>query len=173
MEERKIDVFEAIRTRRSIRKYEDKPVEKEKLLKIIEAARLAPSTLNRQPWSFIVVTDPEVKKKLRSSCNQDWSAPTIIVECAYPEKAWVRDDGEEYWKLDVAVAVQNMVLAAWEEGLGICWIGAFREEEVKKILGIPKDVRVLVMTALGYPAEKKGPVTNRKPLEEIVHYDHW
>jgi nitroreductase len=150
-----VDVFEAIRTRRSIRKYKDKPVEKEKLLKIIEAARLAPSTLNRQPWSFVVVTDSKVKEKLRSACNQNWFAPAIIVECAFPEKAWVRDDGEEYWKLDVAVAVQNLVLAAWEEGLGI------------------EEARVLVMTALGYPAEKKGPVSNRKPLKEIVHYDHW
>jgi nitroreductase len=168
-----VDVFEAIRTRRSIRKYKDKPVEKEKLLKIIEAARLAPSTLNRQPWSFVVVTDSKVKEKLRSACNQNWFAPAIIVECAFPEKAWVRDDGEEYWKLDIAVAVQNLVLAAWEEGLGICWIGAFREKEVKKILRIPEEARVLVMTALGYPAEKKGPVSNRKPLKEIIHYDHW
>jgi len=89
---RTVDVFEAIRTRRSIRKYKEKPVEKDKLLKIIEAARLAPSTLNRQPWSFVIVTDSVVKEKLRSTCNQDWFAPVIIVECAFPEKAFKAQD---------------------------------------------------------------------------------
>jgi len=170
-----MDVFEAIRTRRSIRRYEKKPVEKEKLLKILEAARLAPSAVNFQPWSFIVVTDPKVKENLKAAYNQDWfiSAPVIIVACAFPERAWVRRDGEEYWKVDVAIAMQTLILAAWNEGLGTCWIGAFREEETKKALGIPPNVRVIAMTPLGYPAEQKGPVSNRKPLEEITHYDRW
>jgi len=170
-----MDVFEAIRTRRSIRMYENKPVEKEKLLEVLEAARLAPSAANRQPWSFIVVTDQKVKENLRSAYSRDWfiSAPAIIVACAFPEKAWVRLDGEEYWKVDITIAMQSLVLGAWNEGLGTCWIGAFNEEEAKKALGIPANVRVVAMTPLGYPAEQKGPVTNRKPLEEIVHYEHW
>ena len=94
----KMDVFEAIKTRRSIRKYQNKPVEQEKLSKVLEAARLSPSAANRQPWRFIVVTDPEVKEKLRAAYNRDWfiSAPVIIVGCAFPDKAWVRWDGEEY-----------------------------------------------------------------------------
>ncbi|MEM2088210.1 MAG: nitroreductase family protein [Thermoproteota archaeon] len=170
-----MDVFEAIRTRRSIRSYLDKPVEKEKLLRILEAARLAPSAVNRQPWEFIVVTDPKIKEKLKSAYPRDWfySAPVIIVACVSPSKAWVRKDGEEYWKVDVAIAMQNLILAAWAEGLGTCWIGAFDEYEVKKNLGIPQDMRVVVMTPLGYPAEEKEPVTDRKPLSEIVHYEHW
>ena len=170
-----MQVFEAIRTRRSIRQYSSKPVEKDKLLKVLEAVRLSPSATNRQPWSFIVVTKPELKEKLREAYNRDWfvSAPVIIVACAHPDKAWVRSDGEEYWKVDVAIAMQDLILAAWEQGLGTCWIGAFREEEVKKALQIPDDVRVVAMTPLGYPAEEKGPVSNRKPLEEIIHYDGW
>jgi len=170
-----MDVFEAIRTRRSIRRYQERPVEEEKLSRVLEAARLSPSATNSQPWKFIVVTDPKVKESLRAAYNRDWfiSAPVIIVGCALPDKAWVRWDGEEYWKVDVAIAMQSLVLAAWEQRLGTCWIGAFREEEVKKALGIPEDVRVVAMTPLGYPAEEKGPVTDRKPLKEIVSYNHW
>jgi len=170
-----MDVFEAIRTRRSIRRYQKKTVEQEKLSRVLEAARLSPSATNSQPWKFIVVTDPEVKEKLRAAYNRDWfiSAPVIIVGCALPSKAWVRHDGEEYWKVDVAIAMQSLILAARAEKLGTCWIGAFREEEVKKALGIPEDARVVAMTPLGYPAEEKGPVTNRKPLDEIVSYNHW
>ena len=172
---RKMDVFEAIRTRRSIRKYRDRPVEQEKLSKVLEAARLSPSAANRQPWRFIVVTNSEVKEKLREAYNRDWfvSAPVIIVGCVLPNKSWVRRDGEEYWKVDLAIAMQSLVLEAWEQGLGTCWIGAFREEEVKKALRIPEEARVVALTPLGYPAEEKGPVTDRKPLEEIVSYNHW
>jgi len=170
-----LDVFEAIRTRRSIRKYQEKPVEPEKLSKVLEAARLSPSAANRQPWKFIVVTDPKVKESLRAAYNRDWfiSAPVIIVGCGVPSEGWVRRDGEEYWKIDVAIAMQSLVLAAWEQGLGTCWIGAFREEEVKKALGIPDEVRVVALTPLGYPAEEKGPVMNRKPSEDIISYNHW
>ncbi|RJS90915.1 nitroreductase [Candidatus Bathyarchaeota archaeon] len=170
-----MDVFEAIKTRRSIREYQEKPVEQEKLSKVLEAARLSPSAANKQPWKFIVVTDPKVKESLRSAYNKDWliSAPVIIVGCALPKEAWVRSDGEEYWKVDLAIAMQSLILEAWEQGLGTCWIGAFREDGVKKALGIPDDVRVVALTPLGYPAEEKGPVVRRKPLEEIVSYDHW
>ncbi|MDW8033454.1 MAG: nitroreductase family protein [Nitrososphaerota archaeon] len=170
-----MNVFEVIEKRRSIRKYLEKNVEKDKILRILEAARLAPSAANRQPWDFIVVTDPEVKKKLGAAYPRDWfvNAPIIIIACATPAKAWTRRDGEEYWKVDVAIAMENLVLAAWEEGLGTCWIGAFDEQEVKKVLGIPQEVRVVAMTPLGYPAEDKGPVVDRKPLYEIVHYEHW
>ena len=170
-----MEVFEAIRTRRSIRSYARKPVEKKRIMKLLEAVRLSPSAANRQPWSFIVVTDSEVKERLRLSYDRDWfvSAPVVVVACASLDEAWVRRDEEEYWKVDVTIAVQDLILAAWEEGLGTCWIGAFNEEEAKRVLGIPDEVRVVAMTPLGYPAEEKGPVTDRKPLEEIVHYDGW
>jgi len=170
-----VDVLEAIKKRRSIRRYKKKPVEKEKLNKVLEAARLAPSASNMQPWHFIVVTDPKTKESLRASYKREWfiQAPVIIVACAAPEKAWLRMDREEYWKVDTAIAMQNLVLASTELTLGTCWIADFNEEEAKKALGIPKHIRVVAMTPLGYPAEEKGPVSDRKPLDNIVHYNKW
>lgn len=153
----------------------NKPVEKVKLLKILEAARLSPSACNFQPWRFIVVTHPLIRERLRSAYNREWfaSAPVIIAACAVLDEAWNRRDGEEYWKVDVTIAMQNLVLAAWEENLGTCWIGAFDEEEVKKTLEIPEKIRVVAMTPVGYPAEQKEKVTDRKSLDEIVFYEHW
>jgi nitroreductase len=167
-----LDVFEAIQTRRSIRSYKKSPVENAKLVKILEAARLAPSACNFQPWKFIVITNPEVKENLRSAYDEEWftSAPVIIVACAVLDEAWNRKDGEEYWKVDVTIALQNLILAAWEENLGTCWIGAFDEKQVKKILDISDQMRVVAMTPLGYPAEQKEKVTDRKSLDEIMSY---
>jgi len=170
----KMDVFEAIRTRRSIRRYENRTVEKDRLTRVLEAARLAPSASNRQPWSFIVVTEPEMREKLRAAYNRDWfvTAPVIIVACVAPGMAWSKE-GEEYSKVDVSIAMEHLILTAWELGLGTCWIAAFKEQEVKNVLGIPDSVRVIAMTPLGYPAEQKDPVTDRKPLDTIVRYEHW
>ena len=101
------------------------------------------------------------------------NAPVIIVACVSPDEAWVRWDGEAFWQVDTAIAVQDMILVARELGLGTCWIGAFDEKKVKEALGIPTDIRVVALFPLGYPAEAKGVATERKPLEEIVHYEHW
>jgi nitroreductase len=168
-----LDVFEAIKRRRSIRKFEQKVVEKEKLMKVLEAARLAPSAMNRQPYAFVVTSENETIKKISSACNQEWDAPTIIVVCAFPKEAWVRDDGEAYWKVDAAFAMTTLSLQACAENLGTCWIAAFKEEEIKEILGIINEARVVAMTPLGYPAEKRGPITNRKSIDELVHYEKW
>jgi nitroreductase len=170
-----LDVLEAIKNRRSIRKYLDKPVEEEKLQKILEAARLSPSAVNCQPWNFILVKDKTARLSLLQAYKRDWfaAAPIIIIACATPEEAWQRTNGEEYWKIDTAIALQSLVLAATAEGLGTCWIGAFDEQKAKKALGIPENVRVVAMMTVGYPAEQKEQVTERKPLEEIIHYDHW
>jgi len=168
-------VFEIIRKRRSIRLYEEKPVEQEKLNRVLEAGRLAPSADNCQPWRFIVAINDEVKEKLRASYDEEWfvSAPVIIIGCAVPKEAWVRMDGQEYWMVDVAIAMQNMILVATELGLGTCWIANFDEEAARKALKLPQSVRIVTMTPLGYPAEEKRPVRNRKSLSEIVHYDSW
>jgi nitroreductase len=170
-----LDVFDAIRSRRSIRSYQTKPVEEEKLAKILEAARLAPSAVNLQPVSYVVVKDIAAKQLLSQAYSRSWfaQAPLIIVACATPEMAWKRSDGEEFWKIDAAISLQTLVLAATAEGLGTCWIGAFDEAKAKEALNIPKNVRAVAMTPLGYPAETKPPVTERKPISDIVHRDKW
>jgi nitroreductase len=122
-----LEVYEAIKNRRSIRKYQQRVVEKEKLMKVLETARLSPSAMNRQPYAFVVTSDNKTIEKISSACNQEWDAPIIIIVCAFPEAAWVRDDGEEYWKADAAVAMNNISLQACSEGLGTCWIVAFKE----------------------------------------------
>jgi nitroreductase len=170
-----MNVFEAIRTRRSVRRYKTDPVEENKLQRILEAGRLSPSAVNKQPWHFIVVRDPSVRESLRASYGQSWfvNAPLIIVVCADPSNAWVRRDGEEYWKVDAAIALQDMILCATEEGLGTCWIGAFNEEPARRVLKIPEKMRIVAMTPVGYADESKAPVSDRKPLKEIMHYDCW
>lgn len=169
-----MSVFEVLKKRRSIRKYQNKPVEEEKINKVLEAARLAPSANNQQPCSFIVVTKPEVRESLRSAYKADWfvQAPAVIVGCANPKEAW-RRGGEEYWKVDSAIAMENLILAATDLGLGTCWVAAFDENQIKKALNIPRDIRVVAMTPLGYPDEGKDPVTDRKPLQSIVHHEKW
>jgi nitroreductase len=170
-----MDVLEALKTRRSIRSYTEKPVEEEKLAHVLEAGRLSPSAVNFQPWDFVVLQDPAAKSRLSTAYTRAWfsKAPVIIVVCATPAKAWKRSDGEEFWKIDAAIAMQSMVLAATAEGLGTCWIGAFDEEKAKAALGVPQGVRVVAMTPLGHAAESPGQTTNRKSLPEIMHRDHW
>ncbi len=165
-----MDFFEAIRNRRSIRKYEDKKVENEKIQKVLEAARLAPSAMNRQPYQVYVVSNKEILARINSVCNQDWKAPTMIALVCFPEEAWVRDDGEAFWKADAAIVMNQISLAAFTEGLGTCWIAAFKENEVKEILGIDSAYRVPLLSPLGYPAENKGSITNRKAIDSIVRY---
>ncbi len=168
-----LELFEAIKNRRSIRKYQETEVEKEKILKVLDAARLAQSAANRQPYGFVVTTDKETIKKLSSAANQEWIAPVMIAVCVNPKESWIRKDNEEFWKVDAGLTMQNLSLGAYAKGLGTCWIAAFDEEKVKKILGIKNPMRVVAMTPLGYPAEKKGPITNRKSIDEIVHYENW
>ncbi len=171
-----MSVFDVLQKRRSIRKYQTKPVEEEKINKILEAARLGPSANNQQPCSFIVVTKTEARERLASAYKANWflQAPALVVGCVNPREAWRRGTfGEEYWKVDLAIAMQNLILVATELGLGTCWVANFDENAVKKVLNVPKDVRVVATTPLGYPDEEKGPVKERKPLLEMVHREQW
>ena len=164
-----MDVSTAIRLRRSVRAYKAVEVEEEKLKKILEAARLSPSASNRQGWKFIVVGDKETKKKLaRAAFGQSFigDAPVVMVACGTESKA-VMACGQPTHTVDVSIACAFMILQACELGLGTCWIGAFEEGEVKKILEIPKSVRVVAMIPLGYPDEDPSP-RSRKGLEQIV-----
>jgi len=154
-----MEFMEVIRKRVSIRKYATDPVPDELLNQVLEAARLAPSSGNSQPWHFIVVKDPQTKKTLGIS---EWAqqAPVVIVGCT-----------EASDPTDIAIAFEHLVLAATSLGLGTCWIGRWgADREIKKALGIPPNVRVLAVTPLGYSAESRGP-KSRKPLSEIVHHE--
>jgi len=169
-----MNVFEAIETRRSIRGYLDKAVEEEKLTRILEAGRRAPSARNRQEWRFVVVRERETRQRLMAAAsNQAFvgEAPVVIAACAVVTDATM-GCGQLAYPIDVAIAVDHMTLAAVEEGLGTCWVGAFFEDQVKQVLGIPAAVRVVQLLALGYPTSIPDPKP-RKPLSEIVCYERW
>lgn len=168
-----MDFYEVIRTRRSIRSYKPDPIPEEVLMRILDAARIAPSGSNRQPWKFIVVKDEELRKRLAAAChNQTFiaEAPVIIVACGY-NIHWNRGGymGDLSMLIDVSIAFTHLILAARAEGLGTCWIGAFDNEEVKKILGVPEDVNVVAVTPLGYPKDEEfREPGSRKALSEII-----
>lgn len=164
-----MDVFEAIRTRRSIRKFRPKPIPDEKLEIILEAARLAPSAGNRQPWRFVLVRDPERKRTLAKAAGYQMfiaDASVIIVALGDPEAS------SGWFRQDPMIAVEHMVLAATALGYGTCWIGAFGEEEVKRILRIPERLKVIALLPIGFPDEAPAPRA-RKPLKEIVFLEKY
>jgi nitroreductase len=173
-QEQPMNVMEAIKTRRSIRDYLDKPVEEKKLLRILDAARLAPSASNNQEWRFVVVQDAATRRKLMEAAKGQrfvGEAPVVIACCAETDKH-VMTCGQMCYPIDVAIAIDHMTLAAVEEGLGTCWIGAFHADQVKEVLAIPQDIPVVELLTLGYPAVTPQP-RQRLPLDEIIKYDRW
>lgn len=164
-----MDFYEVIKTRRSIRKYESRPVEDDKLQRILGAAQIAPSAANRQPWFFIVIKTEKIKKEFQEVYDKSWfwKAPLVICACGIEREAWKRSDGKSYVDVDVSIAMDHLILAATAEGLGTCWIGAFNPSELRKALGLPDELEPIALTPLGYPAVSPKP-TYRKPLEDIV-----
>ncbi|MEM2915056.1 MAG: nitroreductase family protein [Candidatus Bathyarchaeia archaeon] len=170
-----MNVIDSIRTRKSVRAYLDKPVEDEKLSTILEAGRLAPSASNRQEWRFIIVREPERRKKLAEAASGQTfvgEAPVVIVACAETDNHVMRC-GQLSYPIDVAIALDHISLAAVELGLGTCWIGSFDEKRVKEILDIPEKIRVVELMTLGYPSDPSPAKKNRLPLNRIVKYEHW
>ncbi len=170
-----MSVMEAIRTRKSVRRYLDKPVEDEKLAAIMEAARLAPSASNLQEWRFVIVRKPETKKKIvEMASNQKFmgEAGAIIVACAETNEH-VMPCGQKSYPIDLAIALDHISLAAVELDLGTCWIGAFNESKVKQLLGIPEKIRIVELMCLGYPADPSPEKKNRLPISRIVKYEQW
>ena len=170
-----MDVMEAIKRRYSVRGYQDCAVETEKLDSILEAARLAPSASNRQEWRFIVVRDKDIRQRLMQAAKDQafvGQAPVVVAACAKTDNH-VMTCGQQCYPIDVAIAIEHMALKATEEGLGTCWIGAFHEDKVKEILGIPKDIRVVALLALGYPVKLRPKPKDRLRLKDIVMYEGW
>jgi len=164
-----MDVFETIRIRRSIRRYRPEPIPSEKLEMIMEAARLAPSASNRQPWNFVVVQDRERKKALAKAANDQTflgGAGAVVVAVGDPESS------ARWHQKDTMIALEHMVLASTALGYGTCWIGAFDEDAVKSLLKIPAKMKVVALLPIGVPDEK--PVaTQRKELSEIFFKEEW
>jgi nitroreductase len=171
-----MDLMEAIKTRRSIRKYRETRVPENLLKEVLNAARLAPSADNAQPWKIIVVRDEQMKHKVTQACNGQKfliQAPVVLVVCGIPEEAFQTVGGYmSSHVIDASIALDHITLAAHSLGLGTCWVAWFKEEKVKDILGIPEDVRVVALTPLGYPDESPER-PSRKNLEELIAYDKY
>jgi len=169
-----MDVFVAVKSRRSVRSYLPDPVPKEKLDRILESARLSPSAMNRQPWHFVVVTDSAKRKALSGGHFAHFleEAPVVIVGCGD------KDASPKWYAVDTAIAMQTMVLVATGEGLGTCWIGSFNEGDVKAALGIPPSYVVVALLAIGYPHDKpsltgtvRSVLFRRRGMESIASYE--
>jgi len=169
-----MEFFEVIQKRYSVRSYRRDPVEEHKLQQVLEAARLAPTAANRQPFQLIVISTAGRETELRRIYDRAWfvQAPVIICACAIPDKAWVRRDGKNYCDVDVAIAMDHLILAATDVGLGTCWIAAFDPAAAQEVLGLPNSVEPIAFTPLGYADNQLGP-KRRKTLTEIVKHEHW
>jgi nitroreductase len=184
-----MEFFEALSTRRSIRKYQDLPVEEEKLRAVLEAVRASPSWANQQCWRLVVVRDPDTKQgiselsylesffapkgyKTNPAMKALAQAPVVLVLCADPtQSGGIR--GQDYYLADCGIAAQSLMLAARAEGLGTVFVGIFQEEPLRDLLGIPASIRVVGLFPLGYPAEEKKEGPKRKGLEEICFFERW
>lgn len=184
-----METLEAIRTRRSVRKFLDRPVEPEKLQAVLEAARMAPSWANMQCWRFVVVRDPRARARIGELSFVEGyfaplgykanpaqkalaQAPVVIVACADPARSGELRDAR-YYMTDLGIAAQNLMLAAHDVGLGTVFVGVFDESALAELLGIPAGIRIVGLFPLGYPqdAGKAGPP--RKALDEIVFHGKW
>ncbi len=184
-----METLEAIRTRRSVRKFSDRPLEPEKLQAVLEAVQQAPSWSNKQCWRLVVVQEPEVRARIsalsfvesffavygyKSNPAQKalTDAPVVIVACADPGQSGDLN-GQQYYMADMGIATQNLMLAAHDQGLGSVFVGVFDEEGLKKLLGIPAAIRIVGLFPLGYQAGEAKSAPPRKQLEEFVHYGTW
>jgi nitroreductase len=184
-----MEFYDVVLSRKSVRSFSEKEIHEDILGKILEAGRLAPSFQNKQCWKFIVVKDSDTRKKLAlkggflSKVNffiKD--APVIVVACADPRKSGTVNK-QDYYLVDTAIAFQQMMLTAWNNGIGSCWMAAFSEEKVREILGIPQSIRVVALSPFGYPKEKDGLYAKavktfagskkRFPKEKILSFDKW
>jgi nitroreductase len=170
-----MDVHDAIRVRKSVRAFLDRPIPEETLARVLEAARLAPSARNGQEWRFVVVRDKAVREKIAvEAARQPFigTSPVLLAGCAQTDGRIMRC-GQAAYPIDLAIAMDHLTLAAVEEGLGTCWIGSFDESIVQRLLGIPPEVRVVQLMPLGYPADPAPVEKSRLSMTEIAHNERW
>ncbi len=170
------NLISIIEARKSIRSYKPQEIEEEKFQYVLKAFRKAPSAKNIQPWKLIVVKNKKKKNDLAIACNNQQfiaEAPIVLVACGKEDEAYgVMGGYMNSFSIDVTIALDHLILASTEQGLGTCWIGAFKEKLVKDLLGIPENIRVVALTPLGYP-DKDTVKRKRKPLPEIICYDKY
>jgi nitroreductase len=169
-----MDVLEIVRARYSVRAYRPDPVEDEKLQLVLEAARLAPTAANRQPFRLIVLRTAGREQEIGRIYGRRWftQAPLVLGVIAVPGEAWRRMDGKPYDEVDATIAMDHVILAAASLGLGTCWVAAFDPAAAREVLGLPDEVEPIAFTPLGYPADEPRQKT-RRPLEELVKYERW
>jgi nitroreductase len=173
-EEDAMDVFQTMAARYSVRAYKTDAVEDDKLAQVLEAARLAPTASNRQPFRLIVARTAGREEELRRVYSRPWftAPPLVLAVVAVPAEAWRRMDGKPYDEVDATIAMDHVVLAATALGLGTCWVAAFDPAAAREVLGLPDDVEPIAFTPLGYAADAPGQ-KKRRPLGELVKYDRW
>ena len=169
-----MDFSQLIETRYSVRAYKSDPVEDEKLQQVLEAARLAPTAANRQPFQLVVIHTAGREEELQRIYGRDWfvQPPLVIGIFGVPGLAWSRRDGMNYHVVDATIVMDHLILAAANAGLGTCWIGAFDPDAAREVLGLPDTVEPIAFTPLGYPADELNP-KKRKPLSDLVRYERW
>lgn len=169
-----MDFLELARGRYSSRAYKPDPVEKDKLNTVLEAALLAPTASNRQPFRLIIIDPAGKESELRRIYDREWfaRAPVIICACAVPEEAWVRADGRAYRDIDLALVMDHLMLAAAGLGLGTCWVANFNAAAAREVLGLPDTAEPVAFTPLGYPADQPKP-KKRKTQADLVRYERW
>ena len=167
-----MEFLELVKKRYSVRVYKSMPIEYDKLQKVLEAARLAPTADNRQPFQLIIIQTQGREEELLRIYNKPWfvEAPILICACGIPSESWVRQDGKNYCDVDVTIAMDHLILAATELGLGTCWVGAFNPKDAYKVLKLPDGLEPIAFTPLGYPNDQPEDII-RKPMEELVRYD--
>ena len=168
-----MEVLQLMKQRCSVRKFEQRPIEREKLMYVLEAARVAPSACNFQPWRFLVLEDRALIGRISPVWVKASNAPVVIVACGDHKQAWRRRDGKDHCDIDLAIAVDHMTLAAAEVGLGTCWICSFDAYECAAILELPEQLEPAVLLPIGYPAQTKSAdrhEAERKPLDAIISW---
>ncbi len=167
---------ELVRQRHSVRDYDpDRPVDREILNRILENGRLAPSAANRQPWKFLVISSPAMLEKVHRCYDREWfrMAPHVLIVLGNAEESWTRAyEGYNSIETDVTIAMDHLILAAANEGVGTCWIAAFKPDILEKALKLKSNERVFAITPLGYPHEDYQPKKEkiRKPLSDIIEF---
>ncbi len=165
-----------VNKRFSVRRYQDRSIEKIKMLLVLEAGRLAPSAVNKQPWYFVVIQDKQKLAEIRKTYRREWlaQAPAIIVICGDHSQSWRRPGGKDHCDIDVAIAVDHMTLAAAELGLGTCWVCMFDAMQCHRIMKLPENIEPVVLLPIGYPDEVSTERhIKRKAIEEIVRWDEF